>query len=186
MRACTVKGLACATQVDFFFDTDFLDLMREPLTSVCCSRGKGRRYLPRAPTRCSCIREYLKNIWRGQSACTYTPLEDVSSVALKMERGGSGWLTPERSTSSSENGGKCLLIKRAGLLLGYKYRGLADFYLMKATRDVTYKYICLGQATDIKADVTAALWIHCCRTSASADPHPHPHPRTLAIVLKKE
>lgn len=122
----------------------------------------------------------MKNIWRGQSARTYTPLEDVSSVALKMERGGSGRLTPERSTSSSENGGKCLLIKRAGLLLGYKYRGLADFYLMNATRDVTYKYICLGQATDIKADVTAVLWIHCCRTSASTWP-----PRALAIVLKK-
>lgn len=34
MRACTVKCLACATKVDFFFDTDFLDLVREPLTSV--------------------------------------------------------------------------------------------------------------------------------------------------------
>lgn len=124
----------------------------------------------------------MKNIWRGQSARTYTPLEDVSSVALKMERGGSGWLTPERSTSSSENGGKCLLIKRAGLLLGYKYRGLADFYLMNATRDETFKYICFGEATDIKADVTAVLWIHCCSTSASADP---PTPTALAIVLKK-
>lgn len=131
MRACTVKGLACATKVDFFFfDTDFLDLMREPLTSVRCSRGKGRRYLPRAPTRCWCIREYLKNIWRGQSARTYTPLEDVSSVGLKMERGGSARLTPESSTSSSENGGKMSINKASGapprLLIPRSCRFLPD------------------------------------------------------------
>lgn len=115
MRACAAKGLARATKLDFPFDTDFLELMRGADISAAAV-GRARRYLPRAPTRCSRIGGYLKNIWRGQSARTCAPLEDVSSEALKMERGGSGWLTPERSTSSSENGGKMSIYKASGAL----------------------------------------------------------------------